>query len=604
MVDPFQLTNDIAGDVTALAFPAVFWALLYLLAWEHGPFATSLGLGRRAFWILLPGALLATLVLLPIAPIANDWVAISFAGALFPMIVGALAFERFAPPGARSAGRYLLFLGVEAAVLLGVVVLIPSEALGLASIVLVAAAVPVIAGVWGLARHDPSAPAVAFVLALTSGVLVLTFAAATPIPGVGIEETFPIYLLPPIVAGVVAAVAAEWVFPKAEGFALPVAFVAGTFGVLVGADVLRQPPLYVPGSPAGLYAIGGAGVLDLVYLSGLLALGAAYVGHRVLGRGFDPIGAPLAEAAPTPIGRLGRAFRAGIEGRIHDSLVESATASREAALQAHRLLADSSPSPDRPWQGLPVPGWVVSDQANLEAAARSDSTDGREGFRGFLTARWLVVLGREMGLRRFGSLGARVAAFVIDLAILTVPFALLCYYVIATTPGSLTTVAESVPLNTAIYSYAALAFLYFVLCERLAGRTVGKALVAIAVRDRRMDRPGLSAALLRNSSKLPTLTVLGVGLAVALLDLLRSGGSLTAAGGIPFPAGLIDFATILAFVVGGVGLLGAVGVLGIALTAERQRFGDLIAGTWVIRTTRPRTPAPVGPAGSAGARSG
>ncbi len=150
MIDPIALTNDIVGNVSSLALPALLWALIYLLAWEQGPFATSIGFGRRTFWLLLPGALLASLVLLPIQPGANDWLAI---------------------------------------------------------------------------------------------------------PGVGIEESFPMYLLPPFGAGGGAVVAAEWVFPGGEGLALPAAYVAGTFGVLVGADVLREPPLYIAGGPAGLYAI-------------------------------------------------------------------------------------------------------------------------------------------------------------------------------------------------------------------------------------------------------------------------------------------------------------------------------------------------------------
>ncbi len=599
MIDPGQLANDIAGDVALLAFPAVLWALLYVLAWEHGPFATSIGFGRRTFWLLLPGALLASFVLLPIVPISNDWVAISFAGALFPLLVGVLAFDRFAPPGRSSAARYVLLLIVEGGILLGLVVAVGAPTPQLVALLGVAAVVPAAAGGLALGGRDPGWGPVAFVLALTSGVLVLTFLSSTAIPAVGIEESFPEYLIPPLGAGVVAAATAEWVFPGREGFALPTAYIAGTFGVLVGADVLRQPPLYVAGAPAGLYAIGGAGVLDLVYLSGLLALGAAYATHRLFGRGFAPIGAPIPEAEPGPIARLGRAFRAGVDGRIPDALTESAVASREAALQAHRLLADARPPTDRPWQGLPVPGWVVSDQANLDAIARAGSADGREGFRGFLTARWLVLLGRELGLRRFGSIGARVAAFLIDLAIVTGPVVAVWVAIIQTTPGSLADLAMSVPLNAAIYGYAAVAFLFFVLCERLAGRTPGKALLGIAVRDRRMGRPALPAALLRNASKLPTFTVLGIGLAIALLFLLRAGGSLGVAGGVPIPGGLYDFLGVLAVVAGGVALLGAVGVLEIALTSERQRFGDLIAGTWVVRTTHPR-PAAVPPAGATG----
>ena len=606
MIDPVELASDIAGNVALLALPAVLWALLYLLAWEHGPFAESIGFGRRTFWLLLPGALLATLVLLPVTPVANDWVAVSFAGALFPLMIACLAFGRFAPPGARSVSAFLALVVAESLTLLILVVRVPGGNVQSLGVLALATAFPLAAGVVALSGARAVFGRVAVVLALTSGVLVLTFFASMAIPGVGIEEAFPAYLIPPVGAGVIAAATAEWVFPGAEGMALPVAFASGTFGVLIGADVLRQPPLYV-GGPAGLYAIGGAGVLDLVYLSGLLAFGAAFLVHWSLGRRFAPVGSSLPPTEPTPIGRLGRAFRSGVDGRIGDTLHDSSTASREAAQQASRLLGHPPATDDRPWEGLPVPGWVVSDQANLDAAARAGSTDGREGFRAFLTARWLVLLGQELGVRRFATVGARTAAFFVDLLVITAPAVALWTFLIRTTPGTVSALAGNVPFNAAVYGYAAIAFLYFVLAEAFGGRTVGKAVLGLSVRDRRLRPPGFAAALVRNTSKLPTLTIVGVGVPIAILLLLKSGtgGSLTLLGALPVSVGILDFLGVLAFVLGGVALLGVFGVLIIVLTAERQRFGDLVAGTWVVRVippsayaaAPPSVPAPPTPPG-------
>ncbi len=371
--------------------------------------------------------------------------------------------------------------------------------------------------------------------------------------------------------------------------------------MLIGADVLRQPPLYVAGTPPGLYAIGGAGVFDLVYLSGLLAFAGAWLVHRVLGRGYAPVGPPLAEPAPTPIGRLGRSFLAGVDGHLDESVFASANAGRAAAAQAHLLLGVPEGAPDRPWQGLPVPGWVVADQANLDSVARSSSVDGREGFRAFLTARWLVLLGRELGARRFASIGARTAAFSIDLATVTAPAVLLWWYLIQSNPGSIDAVAGNIPFNTSIYGFAAFAFFYFVLAETFAGGTLGKRLLGLSVRNREMQAPKFSAALVRNASKLPTLSIVGVGFAIALLLLLKTSGSGTYSPGVgsPVPPGVLDFLGALTFIIVGIGLLGAIAVLVILLTSERQRWGDLVAGTWVVRTTLPAVPGwspPVPPA--------
>ncbi len=591
MIAPFDLANDISADVASLALPALLWALLYQLGWEHPAFAESLGFGRRTFWLLVAGGFLGSLVLLPLTPISTDWLAISFPGALFPLLVVGFGLAAIAS-ARRTIPPFVILLGVEAAVDLGIVVLVGSSIGELLGVLTVAIVVPVLALAFATPSGGSLPRSTGAVLALTSGVLVVTFVTSTAIPGVGIEETFPAYLIGPFVAGFVAAIAASVYLPGREALALPAAYIAGTLGVLVGADVLREPPLYGSG-PSGLYAIGGAGVFDLVYLSGLLAFGGAYLGHRLLRRGFRPVDGGPVESPPTPLGRLSRSFREGVRGEIPASMQDAAAATHEAAAQAHELLGIPAAPDGRPWQGLPVPGWVISDQANLDSAARSGSTDGREGLRAYLTARWLVLIGREFGLRRFGSVGARMMAFFVDLLVVTVPAVLLFWALLLATPGSIDAAASSLAYNAAAYGYAALAFLYFAVLESVAGTTVGKWLLGLAVRDRHLARPSFEAGVVRNLPILPSLSILGIGLAVGMLLLVKTGGAVVVSfvGGIPVSAGLIDFLIVLTVIVAAVGLLGLIGVLGISVTPERQRFGDLVAGTWVIATA-PAAPPP------------
>jgi len=606
VVDPVQLTSDILTDSISLALPGVLWALLFLVAWEHESFAESIGFGRRSFWLLLPGAIFASFALFPIAPVSNDWLAVSFAGAIFPLLVGLLAFGRAAPPRSRSLALYLGAVAVEGGLLF--VFVLPStsgisaafaaplrvtEYVGNDLLVLVGAVVfSTVLGGFALVSGDGLVRRVAFLVALTSGVLVTTFAAAAAIPGVGIAESFPIYLVPPISAGFASVAFAGRVFPKEEAFAIPTAFLAGTFGVLLGADLLRQPPLYGTGA-AGLYTIGGAGVLDLVYLSGILAFGAAYLAHRAAGRGFGPVGPPLAGRAPSPMTRLLHAFRSGLDGHLSDTLTESSAASHAAADQA-RLLLGIGPAPeDRPWQGLGVPGWIVADQANLDSAARAGTADGREGFRSWLTARWLVLIGREIGSRRFATLGTRAVAFLLDLAVVTAPAALLWFAILEAIPGGLSPALTNLPFNAAIFGFIAWSFLYFVLTETYFGTTVGKWLLDLEVRERALESPSGLSALVRNSTVLPLLTVLGVGVALALAFGLKAGGTSTLTlGGVALPTGLLALFAVLVFVIGGIAVLGGGALVLIAATAERQRLGDLWAGTWVVkRASAPPTAA-------------
>jgi uncharacterized membrane protein/uncharacterized RDD family membrane protein YckC len=615
MVDPAQLSFDVAGNLASLAIPGGLWALLYLLAWDHGAFADSIGLGRKSFWLLLPGALLASFALLPIAPVSYDWIAVSASGALFPLLVGGFAFRRYATPARASLLLLAALLVGESAVML--VIVLPSVTAALPAfvarasaqsrpipfIVLVAAVFTAAAAVL-LARAGAAAGhrRAVFVFGLATGVAVLTYAGSSAVPGTGIVESFPYYLLPPFFAGIAGGLLAPRAFPGEEGYALPASYLAGTAGVLLGADLLRQPPLYGHGA-AGLYAIGGAGVLDLVYLSGLLALAGAYLVHVGTGRGWAPLGSGPTSPASTPIGELRGARREALEGRVERSVRASALAARSAATQARRLAGLPEPPDDRPWEGLPVPGWVVSDQANLDSVANAGLTDPREGFRAWLTSRALVVLGRQFSLSRFASIPQRIGAFAIDLGVVTAPAVLLFVAIVLVTPGGFDGALSSLAFNAAIYGFITVGFLYFALAEALTGATVGKLALGLAVRNRQMEEPGGLSALVRNVSLVPILTILSISAAIAVAFALR--GSPTSASsfaGIALPVGLVAVLGITLFLLASLAFLGAFGVVAIALTWERQRVGDLWAGTWVVRRPTPRPPAtprhpPAGPSG-------
>jgi len=527
---------------------------------------------------------------------------------VFPLGVGVAALTRVVPPARRLVRRLFVPLAAQTAVLLAVVLLADDGILGrlhwgvgpwateLGLVAGLAAASAAAVAILARGRSDDGDRVLAGVFALTSAVSVMTFAGSRAIPGVGIAETFPYFLLPPLFAGTVAALAAGRWFPRAEGDALPVAFFAAGWGVTIGADVLWQPPLYGVGA-GGLYAIGGAGVLDLVYLSGFLGLLGAWGTHRLLGRPLTPVGeAP--GAGPSPSGQLRTAYVLVSDGEADASVRASAAAAQASALQAHRLLGTRASDPARPWFGLSVPGWVVSDQTNLESVARAGTRDLREAWRAYATARALVRLGEALGRPRFATIGERVAALTIDLALLGAVGAAVLFAVVVGTSGGLAGALNSPGFNAAIYGVIAVGFLYFVVAEVWFGATVGKWLLGIEVRDRALGPVGAIASLVRNAPLLPVLTLgaLGLGLAIAVAQ--EGFPSSATFGGLGLPAGLLAIVSIGLFVLAGVGLSGSVGVVAIALTSERQRVGDLWAGTWVVRRLRAPSapPSPPGPA--------
>lgn len=91
-------------------------------------------------------------------------------------------------------------------------------------------------------------------------VSVVAYAVSRPVRGLGIG--MPI-LFAPLAAATIAYV-------LAADHAAPLAYIGGTIGVLIGADLLRFKDIRRLGAPFA--SIGGAGSFDGIFISGLLAV--------------------------------------------------------------------------------------------------------------------------------------------------------------------------------------------------------------------------------------------------------------------------------------------------------------------------------------------
>ncbi|WP_456637939.1 DUF1614 domain-containing protein [Bradyrhizobium sp. USDA 10063] len=83
---------------------------------------------------------------------------------------------------------------------------------------------------------------------------------ATPVPGIGIAV--PVFV--PVVSVAIIALLLSRVY------AAPLAYIAGSVGTLVGADLLNLDKIGSLGAP--IASIGGAGTFDGVFLTGILAV--------------------------------------------------------------------------------------------------------------------------------------------------------------------------------------------------------------------------------------------------------------------------------------------------------------------------------------------
>lgn len=89
---------------------------------------------------------------------------------------------------------------------------------------------------------------------------------ARPVKGLGIVTPA---LLPPLVAAL-AAILMVYVFGAPEQYIFLIAYVGGTLGTLIGADIMNLGKIRDLGAPVA--SIGGAGTFDGVFLSGLIAV--------------------------------------------------------------------------------------------------------------------------------------------------------------------------------------------------------------------------------------------------------------------------------------------------------------------------------------------
>ena len=85
----------------------------------------------------------------------------------------------------------------------------------------------------------------------------------------GVVSSFPNWLIPPIVASLYSIIASL----KNKKKAASIAYSSGTMGVLIGADLLHlKELLQIKTSPATIASIGGAAILDMVFLTGVIAV--------------------------------------------------------------------------------------------------------------------------------------------------------------------------------------------------------------------------------------------------------------------------------------------------------------------------------------------
>ncbi|HUZ11453.1 MAG TPA: DUF1614 domain-containing protein [Caulobacteraceae bacterium] len=209
-------------------------------------------------FLTLAGALLLLVVLVPFGVLRNAYASlgVSSTTVLF-VLLASLVGGYFNIPVAHLPQRRMASAGEVRA--FGEVYVVPLVVNWPGTIVAVnvgGALIPGAASLYLLFKHALWARG-AIAVALVAGVC---HALARPVPGLGIA-------LPDFVPGLAAAAAALALSPRR---AAPLAYVGGSLGVLVGADLLNLAKLQGLGAPVA--SIGGAGAFDGIFLTGIVAV--------------------------------------------------------------------------------------------------------------------------------------------------------------------------------------------------------------------------------------------------------------------------------------------------------------------------------------------
>ncbi|ETA68202.1 MAG: hypothetical protein PWQ75_1404 [Methanolobus sp.] len=125
------------------------------------------------------------------------------------------------------------------------------------------ALIPTIVSVYLLGLFPDSA---VYVLYATLMVAIITKSVARPVKGVGIVSPA---LLPPVAAAL-SSIIVVYTTGIQHDLIFAVAYISGTLGTLIGADLLNMRAITKLGAP--VVSIGGAGTFDGVFLAGVIAV--------------------------------------------------------------------------------------------------------------------------------------------------------------------------------------------------------------------------------------------------------------------------------------------------------------------------------------------
>jgi uncharacterized RDD family membrane protein YckC len=451
-MDPMLLKN-ILESVVFISMPVLLFIVVYIGHMDYAGFLEKCGFGRREVGLLLIGGLVG-------------------------IILGPL-------------GLYAVPLFIYESSLLAV-------DLG-------GAIIPVVLSIYLIKTKKLNLLALSVVVFIIS---VLTYMTTEFIPSLGVVSEFPFFLFPSFCALGLTLI----IYRDNITSAVPFAYASTTLGVLIGADIVRIPQVLIGleqarvemDLPIAAGSIGGAGGLDLVFLSGLLAMAPLFF--------LAPRALRHSKAAISP----SSAFQTNLEKTLNKAEILKDKGDFNGALYTAVLAVDMkindvgfkfkiNQSPYVILDMVQIHPYTRNDYWLLVNSSKSMYKSEADTNRGIVTARYIIRELEKVEKKLYATLPQRVGAFLIDLAII---FGILMGFFAIGAILRLYDLTDILAPETMIWLVAFILWLwiaqaiYFTILEGLNGQTIGKKVVKIKVTTDEMTKCSFMDAFTRNVLRL------------------------------------------------------------------------------------------------------
>jgi len=322
-------------------------------------------------------------------------------------------------------------------------------------------------------------------------VSVCSYLTSSIVPGYGIASEFPDYFIPILVAVGLSLL----MFRRDMKRTLAAGYAMGTLGALVGADLVRLPDIFKIGT-AG--SIGGAGVLDLVFLSGLSAIAIILLfsprSDRQLPRTF-----PENQKVDLKVNYyMDQSEKAILDGRPSRAVKLARKAVDEKARHVGGCFGLSS-DVESVLTVLKGPVTGIMDYRVLRSISQRPDVTRYDAEKALITARILLGVLEHLRGKAYAPLWERAVAFLIDLTIMIAVLALLLFFVVGFLfEFDFMRFSNSMWFFAFIFWVIIAQTLYFTFFEWIWGQSPGKHIMHLRVVSEEQMETGFLEAFSRN----------------------------------------------------------------------------------------------------------